>query len=213
MNDACDIAFDGHVAGDECLNLSGGQNRRLGCPSRVYWVPAGTSQIQSIAGQGDPAPGGGRFRFASAPRINNSGEIAFFGDLTEPPAIGQRAGLFIYSSGHVVAVLRPGDAMPGGGNALTASSSVGDFALNNRGEIAANISLDTDVDGDGKPDNGVYIGSRGGALSLVARTGTVIPSIGTVVSVTKATINDRGQVAFAAQLSDGRTVLLVATPK
>jgi hypothetical protein len=77
----------------------------------------------------------------------------------------------------------------------------------------ANIPLETDVDGDGKPDTGVYIASRGGALSLVALTGTVIPSIGTVVSVTKATINDRGQVGFAAQLSDGRTVLLLATPK
>lgn len=96
---------------------------------------------------------------------------------------------------------------------MTASSSVGDFALNNRGEIAANIPLDTDVDGDGKPLTGVYIGSRGGAMSLLARTGTVIPSIGTVVSVTKAAVNDRRQVAFAALLRDGRTVLLLATPR
>jgi len=213
INDAGDIAFDGHVAGEECLNVGGGQSRRLGCPSSVYFIPAGTNRIQAIARQGDPAPGGGAFRFAIGPQVNNRGEILFTGDLTEPPGISQRIGIFLYTSGQIVPVAQPGDAMPGGGHALTAGSIIGIYTLNNRGEAAVNLTLDSDVDGDGKPDTGVYLRSRAGSLSLLARTGTVIPGTGTVVSATRAIINDRNQVAFAAQLTDGRTVLLLATPK
>ncbi|HWN98322.1 MAG TPA: choice-of-anchor tandem repeat NxxGxxAF-containing protein [Blastocatellia bacterium] len=213
INDAGDIAFDGHVAGEECLNVGGGQSRRLGCPSSVYFISAGTSQIQAIACQGDPAPGGGAFRFAIAPQINNRGEILFTGDLTEPPGISQRVGIFLYSSGQIVPVARPGDAMPGGGNAATATSIVGIYTLNNRGDAAVNLTLDSDVDGDGKPDTGVYLRSRTGSLSVLARTGTMISGVGTIVSVTRAIINDRGQVAFTAQLTDGRTVLLLAIPR
>jgi hypothetical protein len=213
INDAGDVAFDGHVAGEECLNVGGGQSRRLGCPSSVYFIPAGTTQIQAIAHQGDPAPGGGNFRFATAPQINNRGEILFNGDLTEPPGISQRIGVFLYSSGRIVPVARPGDAMPGGGNAVTAGGIIGNYTLNNRGEAGVNVTLDNDVDGDGKPDTGVYVRSRAGSLSVLARTGTVIPGVGTIVSATRAIISDRGQVAFTAQLTDGRTVLLLATPR
>jgi hypothetical protein len=213
INDAGDVAFDGHVAGEECLNVGGGQNRRLGCPSSVYFIPAGTNQIQAIAHQGDPAPGGGKFRFATAPQINNRGEILFNGDLTEPPGISQRIGVFLYSSGQIVPVARPGDAMPGGGNVVTAGGIIGNYTLNNRGEAGVNVTLDNDVDGDGKPDTGVYFRSRAGSLSVLARTGTVIPGVGTIVSATRAIISDRGHVAFTAQLTDGRTVLLLATPR
>ena len=73
INDAGDIAFDGHVAGQECLNVGGGQTRRLGCPSSVYFIPAGTSQIQAIARQGGPAPGG-TFRVATALKSIIEGE-------------------------------------------------------------------------------------------------------------------------------------------
>jgi hypothetical protein len=85
--------------------------------------------------------------------------------------------------------------------------------VNNRGDAAVNITLDTDVDGDGNPDTGVYFRSRAGSLSVLARTGMVIPSVGTIVSATRAIINDRGQAAFAAQLTGGRNVLLLATPR
>ena len=47
-------------------------------------------QIISIAHQGDPAPGGGTFRLAFGPAINNRGDVAFIGDLTPAPDdIGQ----------------------------------------------------------------------------------------------------------------------------
>ncbi len=103
--------------------------------------------------------------------------------------------------------------MPGGGNAVIAGGIIGNYTLNNHGELAFIVTLDSDVDGNGKPDTGVYIRSRAGSLSLLARTGTVIPGVGTIVSATTSIINDRGQVAFAAHLTDGHTVLLLATPR
>jgi hypothetical protein len=74
----------------------------------------------------------------------------------------------------------------------------------------------------------LYVWSHG-SLHLVARTGTDIPGVGTVAHLVTnvpvlppptvfvpnsgAANNDRGQVLFSATLSDGRGVLLLATPK
>jgi hypothetical protein len=67
-----------------------------------------------------------------------------------------------------------------------------------------------------------------GSLRLVARTGTVIPGVGTIAHLAMNVLvvlespafvpnngahnNDRGQVVFGATLSDDRGVLLGATP-
>ena len=73
------------------------------------------------------------------------------------------------------------------------------------------------------PDTGLYV-RVGGVLRLVARTGTVIPGVGTVAGLVNslgitfpssgAIINNRGQVLFSALLTGGSnsTVLLLATP-
>jgi hypothetical protein len=110
--------------------------------------------------------------------------------------------------------------------------------VNNGGEVVFNAKLDIDDNEDGLPDTGLYLWSHG-SLRLVARTGTVIPGVGTIahlvmnvlVAIPSPTLvpnsgahnNDRGQVVFGATLcdagatpcatSDGRGVLLVATPK
>ena len=48
--------------------------------------------------------------------------------------------------------------------------------------MAFNCVLDTDVNADGSLDTGLFVWS-GGALRLVARTGTVIPGVGTVAQL------------------------------
>ena len=103
--------------------------------------------------------------------------------------------------------------------------------VNNRGEVVFNAVLSTDVDHDGTLDTGLFVWSHG-SLRLVARTGTVIPGVGTVtqlvmgVTVVPPPINppsslfpnsgaynnDRGQILFGATLNDGRGVFLLATP-
>ena len=87
MNDRGDVAFTGHVAGDECRPAGSPRKRYvIGCLGSVYVKEAATGKIRSIAHAGDPAPGGGVYRQAKSPVINNRGDIVFLGDLTSPPA-------------------------------------------------------------------------------------------------------------------------------
>jgi hypothetical protein len=231
-NDGGDIAFLGHVAGDPA-SIPGNppQSVLIAALSNGYVKDGATGTITEFAHAGGPIPasaGGGVFRQILNPQINNAGEVLFKGDLTPAPDAGQVAGLFRYSRGAITAVARPGDAMPGGGHLVTVSFVFPQEYINNRGDIVFNCTLDTDVDGDGLPDQGTYQWSHG-QLSVVARTGTVLAGVGTVrtfvppagVVIPAPTVfvpnsgainNDRGQVLFSALLTDGRYVLLLATP-
>jgi hypothetical protein len=234
-NDRGDVAFTGHVAGDECR--AGGsppQATVIGCLGSVYVKEAATGKIRSIARAGAPAPGGGAYRGAKSPVINDRGDIVFLGDLTSPPAADAVTGVFLHSGGETIAVARPDDPMPGGGLFVTASNIIGfQTHVNNVGEVVFNATLDTDDNKDSVPDMGLYVWSHG-SLRLVARTGTVIPGVGTIAHLhmnvftvptspvfvpdSGAHNNDRGQVVFGATLEKDdcetpREVLLVATPK
>jgi hypothetical protein len=83
----------------------------------------GTGKVTSIAHGGEPAPGGGTFRGAFSPVLNDSGAVVFQGDLSlgNPSAMFQELGVYLYSKGSTIAVARPGDPMPGGGHFVTAS--------------------------------------------------------------------------------------------
>ena len=113
--------------------------------------------------------------------------------------------------------------MPGGGTFLRAGFQLTGYDLNQRGDVSFAATLSTDVNNDGFADNGLYVFSNG-SVRLVARTGTVIPGLGTIDYMglppainpsffgAGAIINERGQVLFFATLSDGMGVLLLATP-
>jgi hypothetical protein len=217
INNGGDVAFGGHVAGDECIDI-GFSN----CAESVYLKDAATGIIQSIAHQGDPAPGGGVFRLAFGAVVNSRDDIVFIGDLTTAPATGDALGVFLFSQGTTIAVARPGDAMPGGGTFVRAGFQDATYDMNQRGAVSFAATLSTDDNMDGIADNGLYVFSKG-SVQLVARTGTVVPSLGTIAYLglppfspapvfTGGIINERGQVLFFATLSDGRGVLLVATP-
>jgi hypothetical protein len=230
INDGGDVAFMGHVAGEECrAEGSPPQAILILCLSSIYVKQAGTGNTKSIAHAGDPAPDGGLYRQAMSPVVNNRGDIVFLGDLTPPPASGLVTGVYLHSGGETIAVARPGDPMPGGGRFVTASLIQGwQLHVNYAGEVVFNAALDTDNNEDDIPDTGLYAWSHG-SLRVVARTGTVIPGVGTIahLSMNVGTVggpsmfvpnsgannNDRGQVVFGATLDDNRGVLLVATPK
>jgi hypothetical protein len=227
-NDGGDVAFEGHLAGELAINPPGFQPQaiEIGALNSVYVKNGATGKITSIAHVGDPAPGGGTFESAYSASINNAGDIVFLGIFSFDLGI---SGLFRSSKGVVSAIARPGDAMPGGGHLVTAGLLAGSQNhLNNQGDIVFTAALDTDVDGDLLPDTGLYQWSHG-TLSLVARTGTVLPGIGTIETLTSPSVivipppptfsanggainNDRGEVLFSATLTDGRTVLLLETP-
>src|SRR5262249_41325671 len=117
--------------------------------------------------------------------------------------------------------------MPGGtGHLFSASGVNGNTHLNNRGDVVFNATLDTSTGG--VADTGLYQWSHG-QLSVIARTGTVIPGVGTIAAVTNpsaivvgppagvfptsgAVNNDRGQVIFAVTLTEGTGVMLLYTP-
>jgi hypothetical protein len=214
-----DVAFSGHVAGEECIPVwdSAGAGD-IACGESIYFKPAATGKILSIAHQGAPIrprAGGGTFHYAWGPIVNNAGEIVFIGDLSTPPGICQVNGVFKWRAGKLTKVARPGDPMPGGGKMATATCSTLDYFINNRGDICFNIVLDTETNG--TADTGLYVLSKG-TVHLVARTGTVIPGIGTIATVKPpfgaggARMNGLGQVLFQVGLTGGAQVLLLATP-
>ncbi len=218
INQSGDIAFGGHVAGEECIDIG----FPLVCGESVYLKDAATGTIQSIAHQGDPAPGGGVFRLAFGGVVNSRGDVVFIGDLTPAPTTGDALGVFLFSKDTTIAVARPGDPMPGGGTFVRAGFQDATYDLNNRGDVSFAATLSTDDNMDGIADNGLYVFSKG-SVRLVARTGTILPGLGTIAYLglapfapspvgTGGIINERGQVLFFATLSDGRGVLLVATP-
>ncbi len=224
INEKGDIAFGAHVAGEECIDLGVPQSDRIFCAESVYIKKAASGEIQSIDHQGDAAPSGGTYRLAFGPVLSDRGDIAFIGDLTPAPGFGENLAVFLHSKGETVSIARPGDPMPGGGNLVRASFMILDEGLNSRRIVAFSAFLDTDDNGDGVNDTGLYVSSHG-VLRLVARTGTVIPGVGTIAHLgfpdalnlspfllSGAAINNRGQVFFQATLTDGTGILLIATP-
>ena len=114
--------------------------------------------------------------------------------------------------------------MPGGGTMISAGFLTGELGLNNNGVVTFTATLNTDTNGDGLHDTGLYSYSNG-TLSLIARSGTVLPGIGTIQSLHSpgelgnptaiggAATNERGQVVFQAALTSGDGVMILATPK
>lgn len=223
VSDKGDIAFGAHVAGEPCLAAQP-QAAMIYCGQSIYFKQAATGEIKAIEHQGDPAPGGGIFQEASEPVLNNRGDIAFTAGATPGTPIFGATGVYLYSNGQTLALARPGDPMPGGGNYVTQGNFFRQLDMNSRGDVLFNATLDNDSNGDGIPDTGLFLWSQG-TLHLVVRSGSVIEGMGTVAHLhaaayvglpwpsSGALINDRGQLVFEVTLTDGRCVLLQATPE
>jgi hypothetical protein len=227
INQSGDTAFIGHVAGEASLCLVppnpplAPQAQFISASTSLYFRDANKGTITSIAHQGDAAPRGGIFKSATSPVMNDSGQIVFLADVSPFPNCSQTLGVYLHSGNSTIAIAREGDPMPGGGKFQTASLIAAENVhINNGGDVVFNALLDTG-------DTGLYLWSHG-SLTLIARTGTVIPNVGTVSILAGSLIsfppppftvpnsgainNDRGQVMFSATLTDGNNVLLLATP-
>jgi hypothetical protein len=101
-----------------------------------------------------------------------------------------------------------GDPLPGGGTLVATSFQPGNWSINDAGSVAFSAQLDTDTLGTGNRGTGLYVWSHG-ALRVVARTGTNLPGLGTVVALSPpdfvggppssgAALNNRGMVLFDA---------------
>jgi hypothetical protein len=192
VNDAGDVAFGAHVAGEECTT-SRSQDQFIHCDESVY-VRARHGSITSIAHQGDPMPGGGVLREAQLPQIDAYGNVVFAGDTTPAPGRHVDVGVYRWSAGTLTAIATPGTPMPGGGNLLTAFPLT---AVNDNGQVAFEAVLDTDTLGLGY-DTGLYVWD--GSLHLVARTGSTLPSGELVDEIyfPSEALNDAGMLAYSA---------------
>ena len=235
INNRGDVAFGAHVDVDECVDTGASQEERIFCAESVF-LKTHKGEVISIARQGEAVPdsaGGGTYRLAFGPVINDRGQVVFNGDLTEAPGVGEALGIFLWEKGETIAVARPGDVMPGGGTIVTASFFITSYDLNARGDVSFSAALDTD--GDEVSDaTGVFVWSKG-AVQVVAQTGTVIPGIGTVEQILPPdlvgifpdffpwpwfgeVINNRGQVTLTVALEgedeEDESVgsMLLATP-
>ena len=164
---------------------------------------------------------------AFQPKMNDRGDVVFSSELDGEPIspVENLIGVYLYTGGTVVRVAAPGDVMPGGGQLAFVSTYENNMGLNNSGTVAFTAGLDTG-------DEGLYAWSHG-SLRLIAKTGTVIPGLGTIFSLEMGAspapgtppppsgyppgsgkLNDRGQLLFGCSLAapDGRVVLLLATP-
>jgi hypothetical protein len=229
INDGGDVSFIGHIAGEESV-VEGfpPQAVTISALGGLYVKDGAKGIIRTIVHADDPAPGGGNFRQAFHDVMNNRGDIVFFGDVTPAPHSNENIGVFLSSGGKIITVARPGDAMPGGGELVNASIVGGNVHINNRGDVVFSGVVDTDVDGDGENDTGLFQWSHG-ELNVIAKTKTEIPGVGTVFALASVQIvvppapiptttsgainNDRGQVLFCATMTDGSVRLLLATPR
>ena len=213
-NNAGDIAFSAHVQSDPCINIGD----PWACGDSLYLRNHATGAITSIAHQGDPAPGGGDYQTAFGGLVNSAGQVAFVANTPE-------ANVYQWSKGVVTPVAITGESMPGGGHYVTGTGSAGPFGQNAQGDVSFTTALDSVTNG--LNDTGAYVWSHG-TMHLVARTGTVIPGVGTISYLGEflnssggtnppaysmgGQINNRGQVFFTATMTNGTQALLVATP-
>jgi hypothetical protein len=216
-NNAGDIAFSAHVQSDPCIDFG----IPWACGDSLYLRNGTTGAITSVAHQGDPAPGGGTYDTAFGGLVNSADQVTFVANTAANPS---EYNVYQWSNGVTNSVGIAGEAMPGGGHFASATGNAATFGQNSQGDVSFTAALDSVTNG--LNDTGAYVWSHG-TLQLVARTGTVIPGVGTISYLGEflnngntnppaysmgGEINNRGQVFFTATMTNGTQALLVATP-
>lgn len=218
INDHGDVAFGAHIAGESCTTFGLKQAERIFCGESVYLYRKASGRIVSIAHQGESAPGGGKYNLAFGPAINNSGDVVFIGDFSTAPDILTNTGVFLWSRGSTIAIARSGDSLPGGGKMVSASGYVQGYSLNDRGEVFFFATIDTDRDGDGQNDSGVFVW-KDGVTRTIVRTGQKLAGLGTVSLISfgqgfgSAVSNNHGEVLTFVTTTAGNGYLVKATSK
>ena len=172
------------------------------------------SAVTQIAREGAAVPdGNGNFSSITSSALNASGQVAFTADLTSTSGgVSDNSGIFLGSGGAITQIAREGAAAPDGNGDFSSFSAP---ALNASGQVAFAASL-TGTSGGTTDDFGIFL-ANGIDTIQVARGGKTLagdtianfffnPSTD-VNGNERSGINDAGQVAYQAILSNGDSVI------
>jgi hypothetical protein len=186
INNAGDIAFVGYgnfPGSPAVFVLSGGESHR-------------------VVGFGDPVPGGGTFSGFVNLSLNDAGELAFTG------FVSNRRGIFLWSNGSVTSIAQTGDPAPGGGTFFIVGPTIPRRYvpwLNSSGQIAFAARLSSPT------GNAAVFLFSAGSLTRIAGPGDPAPGGGTLVSARAPSLNDSGEVAYAGFLSPSGSGIYLAS--
>jgi fibronectin-binding autotransporter adhesin len=176
LNDSGQVAFGANLGGAPADGAASGVFR---------WD--GNSTVP-IARGNQIAPGGGTFTSVGAGAINNAGQVLFDGNLTGA-GDGAAGGIFVGDGNSIVAIARVNQPAPDGGT----FEGVEGIGMNNTGQVLLSAQLGVNT------PFSLFVGD-GTQILPIAVVGQTLNGI-LVASVTAASINDYGQVAYVASLS------------
>jgi hypothetical protein len=178
-------------------------------PGGLFLEHAGPGPGAALLLVGDTAPGtdGGQFADFLYPVLNVEGQVAFLSNVSGGAATG---GVFLFTpeAGAIDVALEDGVAPGTGGGRYAVVPSVPD--LNDAGDLVFPAAL-----GGGASTAGVFRrDGAGGVTSPVVLDGIPAPDSGgaAFAQFDLVAINDAGQVAFHATLSDGTRGVFLASP-
>ncbi|MEM1446267.1 MAG: choice-of-anchor tandem repeat NxxGxxAF-containing protein [Planctomycetota bacterium] len=224
LNAAGQIAFAADLAG------SGVQpDNRESLWTDASANPGDLPSLVVRAGTAAPgAPGGAVFNSFADPVINQDGDLAFRGELLGGGVqVSFTSGVWTGSANDLDLVARASENAPGTPNGVIFR----DFdlpALNGNDQVAFRAVLDgTGVNGSN--DRGIWATDPNGQLTLIVRTGDLfdvnddpaLEDLRTVETLDvvrhtgnqdgrRSSLNDAGQLAFAASFTDGSSGIFVA---
>jgi hypothetical protein len=212
INDRGDVLFEGQTTQDPTPDYF-----------KLYLRHFSTDQIELL-----PLASGVVFEPSVA--FNNRGDVVYAG-ASAPPSVSLGLGaIYLVRGGATTVIAQTDNPAPSGGNFsfITGAFVDGNVAMNNAGNVVFDAATDSG-------DEAIYFYSAATKqLRRLAGIGTVIPGVGTIVSLEQGiliccpppaiqgaplsfvAINDRGQIAFAATVVSGtvaKGVLLLGTPQ
>jgi hypothetical protein len=224
FNDAGQVAFRSSLTSDVPGEITVTNN---------YGIWAGEpGSVQLIARSGNASPIAGlQFRTPYGnPRINGSGQVAFF-TVVSGPGVGMTNDnvFWLTTPEGTEVVIREGDAAPGTPAGVNINGLDPLAVINGAGQVAFTATL-TGTGVTGLNDRGLWAGEPGD-LSLIAREGDVIdvdPGAGEILKTisaisfangygstpadsASAAFNDAGQIAWRALFSDASTAVFLTS--
>ena len=155
----------------------------LGGPSHSGVFVSDGRTTAAIALGGDPDPAAGNFGFAFAPSLTTRGDVIFITD----------TGFFRGDGRRAVPLVQSGDPAPGGGSLNLG----GGYAANSQGVIAYQTFVTGAV-----ATQGIFRNDDTHTIAITLDT-TVPPTGGTFFLLGQPVIDERGEVAFKAEMTGG----------